>query len=919
MSFPKSRRDTTPGGSARSTPPPQQSTRSPNVKKDPEKGTHSSSKSPLSTVHAQATANVTQRKPSKAIGNPTRNPSSVPAGTAHRTSPPSGPTRAASPGTESYNKAPTYAAAFGTNYGPSTSYANLGIVNLNYCPTTVKTHVHKDVYVDKSVKTSKPSTLPSSVYANRNSSVSPMNSDVVVVDYPPATRSGNAVRGTTEFSHTPVQYEPATVEEPRGYADNRTDIPNNTYTGHYSVLSNHEGEDDDNVAFAFNDNDRDSIGSQEEAAFQLLHKSPVVSAQPLGTEIPAFMNTMNSLEFHMTEMSKGIKSMIQSFDRVQRQMLASRAIASDVNENIKVLNTLIRKQGAGMLTLPTKLAQAMREELKEIMKEHPQQNRGRSNTPHVERRTDAEAQPGTNRTHAETGDRTNVPSQPEINGPYTQVPIKQTVLLTEQELNAPISEPRDDESISSLAYIGDSPGRGPLSGYSRLDYPSSFSTRHKDYRRFDAPIRHQGPLVPPQENNREPTKVAPSGTLADNTRQEVPVSDNEFEKRVLARLLELKERGKTTREVTKYLNLNNLLVPEYELYHTDLLGQMLHDKAKNWYIHTVGANLDQLISLTEALIALKRYFVKDASSRDSASKFDRISQGGRTVPELFRELKRLSHQMIQPPSEYDFKRQFVNALSDDLATEITRLGYNPENNSIEELLQNARRVEQSKHYVDRNDRTSSHNNKSSTSKKSSFKTKGIVKKHDPKTRSKEPYKDPTTKPKGKITCFLCQKPGHMSTQCPTRPNPAKAARAVREMEEDEPTPKNDGSEEDQDRSSEDHEAPDASEETEDQGSDYKSLSDNDSDPSIADWTAAARIINDDSEPSDDDEEVIYYNGPPEPSKDRLYDWSEMSGYLSRRHLPVAPKTEQDLSNKCNAQNEWSASMRLVADEPTDGL
>ncbi|KIL54207.1 hypothetical protein M378DRAFT_19127 [Amanita muscaria Koide BX008] len=227
-------------------------------------------------------------------------------------------------------------------------------------------------------------------------------------------------------------------------------------------------------------------------------------------------------------------------------MLASRAIASDVNENVKVLNTLIRKQGADMLTLPTKLAQAMREELKEIMKERPQRNRGRSTTPHVERRTDAETQPGTDRTHAETGDRANVSSQPEINGPYTQVPIKQTVPLTEQELNTPISEHRDDESIASLAYVGDSPGQGPLSGYSRLDYPSSFSTRNKDYRRSDVPIRRQGPLVPPQEYNREPTRVAPSGTLADNTRQEVPVSDNEFEKRVLARLLELKERGKTT-------------------------------------------------------------------------------------------------------------------------------------------------------------------------------------------------------------------------------------------------------------------------------------------------------------------------------------------------------------------------------------
>src|SRR6266850_1188507 len=83
-----------------------------------------------------------------------------------------------------------------------------------------------------------------------------------------------------------------------------------------------------------------------------------------------------------------------------------------------------------------------------------------------------------------------------------------------------------------------------------------------------------------------------------------------------------------TKEVTKYLNLNNILIPEHESYHMDLLGQMLHDKAKNWFIHTVGANSKQHVLLIDALIMLKRYFVKDASLRDSASKFDRITQGG---------------------------------------------------------------------------------------------------------------------------------------------------------------------------------------------------------------------------------------------------------------------------------------------------
>src|SRR6266850_1061393 len=110
-----------------------------------------------------------------------------------------------------------------------------------------------------------------------------------------------------------------------------------------------------------------------------------------------------------------------------------------------------------------------------------------------------------------------------------------------------------------------------------------------------------------------------------------------------------------TKEVTKYLNLNNILIPEHKSYHMDLLGQMLHDKAKNWFIHTVGANSEQHVSLIDTLITLKQYFVKDTLSRDSASKSDRITQGGRSINELFRELERLSQQMVQPPSEYDFK------------------------------------------------------------------------------------------------------------------------------------------------------------------------------------------------------------------------------------------------------------------------
>ena len=55
------------------------------------------------------------------------------------------------------------------------------------------------------------------------------------------------------------------------------------------------------------------------------------------------------------------------------------------------------------------------------------------------------------------------------------------------------------------------------------------------------------------------------------------------------------------------------------------------------------------------MVALKHYFIKDASSRDAASKFDRLRQKNRTVAELFRGLERLSQQMVETASDCDLK------------------------------------------------------------------------------------------------------------------------------------------------------------------------------------------------------------------------------------------------------------------------
>src|SRR6266550_3582311 len=63
----------------------------------------------------------------------------------------------------------------------------------------------------------------------------------------------------------------------------------------------------------------------------------------------------------------------------------------------------------------------------------------------------------------------------------------------------------------------------------------------------------------------------------------------------------------------------------------------------------------------EAMVGLKRYFVKDTSSRDAALKFDSLQQKNRMVTELRRDLEYLGMQMVEAPTDYAMKRRFMDA------------------------------------------------------------------------------------------------------------------------------------------------------------------------------------------------------------------------------------------------------------------
>jgi hypothetical protein len=281
------------------------------------------------------------------------------------------------------------------------------------------------------------------------------------------------------------------------------------------------------------------------------------------------------------------------------------------------------------------------------------------------------------------------------------------------------------------------------------------------------------------------------------------------------------------------------------------LGQMLKGKAQTWYHHTIGNNTNQEISLSDALFAMKRYFVKDVSSRDAAAKFDKLKQGSRTVAELYRELERLVQHMVETPSSYDLKRRFMGALNRETAVEVTRLGMNPETRTMNELLQVARQVEQSQYYIEREDLDNPGPNKAKGSRNPNLRYTGSKSRSNiDKPMPKELSKGPNQQNAGKIVCHNCKKTGHIAARCPSKTQQiGKSARAVRD--EDELVERVTEIKEDADLSSveeDERQSGGGDLEPDDEGSDYKSLpEDEDNDPGLTDWAAVAWVVEDDED------------------------------------------------------------------------
>jgi hypothetical protein len=244
------------------------------------------------------------------------------------------------------------------------------------------------------------------------------------------------------------------------------------------------------------------------------------------------------------------------------------------------------------------------------------------------------------------------------------------------------------------------------------------------------------------------------------------------------------------KELTNYFLIYDLMKEDLDHLRVAVLGTLLKGKAQKWYQHAINNNANGSWTFKEALVALKRYFVKDASSQDAASKFERIIQKDRSVMELKSELKWLSKQMVQPPSDYHMARRFLLALNIEIQSAVIRFRFNPKNCDLETIYEAARQVESSQTYEQwdniQKQRRSSKEPKDRGSQKASqplFK-RGVSLATKPLSSSKLSRMGALrggSSSASHIECFNCKQKGHYSSNCPKRSGGSKSIAYAKAM------------------------------------------------------------------------------------------------------------------------------------------
>src|SRR6266481_3399059 len=103
-------------------------------------------------------------------------------------------------------------------------------------------------------------------------------------------------------------------------------------------------------------------------------------------------------------------------------------------------------------------------------------------------------------------------------------------------------------------------------------------------------------------------------------------------------------------------------------------------------------------TLKSTLVRLQGQFLHTLTYKHMSIQFDTAQQGSGTVQDLLNKLTRATAQMVQYPDRYTLKRMFVVALQEPLHHAVLMQGLTPEFNSLAELANAARQIEEAMCY-----------------------------------------------------------------------------------------------------------------------------------------------------------------------------------------------------------------------------